>query len=88
MPTEGLEGLSTLRKNHRALVGMLRKGCEQMHAALKQDKLFRNVTRHEFLGTIGQKMVKAYKYSEKKKILLSLNAKLLLLADLMLSMLQ
>ena len=73
VPTEDLEGLSSLRKNHRAIVGMLRKGVELMHGAIKQDKLLRNVSRHEFLGTIGQKMARAYKYSIKDHFYLSTN---------------
>ena len=34
--TEELAGYKTLRQNHRAIVGMLRKGVEMLHGALKQ----------------------------------------------------
>ena len=34
--TEELDGYKTLKQNHRAIVGMLRKGVEMLHGALKQ----------------------------------------------------
>ena len=56
-PTEDLVGVETLMQNHRTIVGMLRKGVEMLHGALKQDKLLRHAVSHDFLEPIGQSMV-------------------------------
>ena len=52
-PTEGLEGLSSRKGNSKGIVGQVRKPVEQLHAALFQDKFWKNPVHYKLLEPIG-----------------------------------
>ena len=58
--TEGLEGVETRAKNHKCLVGTLRKGVENAHAGIKQDKIWSSPLSMRYLDPVGKRMTSKF----------------------------
>ena len=52
-PTDDLEGLSSRKGNSKGVGGQGRKGVEQLHAAVKQDKIWRVPIHYKLIEPIG-----------------------------------
>ena len=52
-PTDNIEGLSSRKGNSKGVVGQGRKGVEQLHAAVKQDKIWRVPIHYKLIEPIG-----------------------------------